>query len=189
MPRQNIDPRQTKTRAALLHAFRDLLLQRGFDQFGVAEVAARAQVSRSTLYQHFGGKGGLLAASIAGPFSRLSATLEDADNTVELIALLEHFWGNRALARVLFFGAARRKTMTVLIDQIAEKLGAAGYAKRGRLILPARLAAVQLAEVLLAPVAAWLTGEARCTPGELAPALRQIARGTLASMNTCAARG
>jgi AcrR family transcriptional regulator len=189
MPRQKLDRRQEKTRIALLHAFRDLLLQCRFDEIGVAGIAARAGVSRSTLYQHFAGKTGLLAASIAGPFARLCKTLGEEDNTPELIALLEHFWGNRALARVLFFGAARHKTMAVLIGQIEHSLERAGYAKRGGLILPARLAAVQLAEVLLAPVAAWLTGESRCTASALAPALRQVARATLASMSPRAASG
>jgi AcrR family transcriptional regulator len=172
-----------------LLAFRDLVLQRRFDEIGVAEIAHRAQVSRSTLYQHFAGKSGLLAASIAGPFAQLAATLGDADNTRELTTLLEHFWSNRALARVLFFGAARRNTMAVLIDQIEHLLKSDGYAKRGRLILPLRLAAVQLAEVLLAPVAAWLAGESRCTAGVLAAALRQVARGSMASMRPRAARG
>jgi AcrR family transcriptional regulator len=183
MPRHKLDRRQEKTRGALLHAFRDLILQRRFDEFGVADIAARAQVSRSTLYEHFAGKSGLLAASIAGPFIQLAATLGEEDNTPRLTPLLEHFWGNRALARVLFFGAARRKTVAVLIDQIERNLKAGGYSKRGRLILPVRLAAVQLAEVLVAPVAAWLTAESSCTPQVLAHALRQVARGTLASMS------
>ena len=183
MPRKKLDRRQEKTRGALMQAFRDLILQRRFDEIGVADIAARAQVSRSTLYEHFAGKSGLLAASIAVPFAQLAATVDEQDNTRQLLALLEHFWSNRALARVLFFGAARRKTTAVLIGQIEHNLKSSGYSRRGRLILPVRLAAVQLAEVLLAPAAAWLTGESSCTAGVLAHALRQIARGTLAAMS------
>lgn len=182
MPRQERDRRQEKTRSALVHAFRDLIVERRFDEIGVADIAARAQVSRSTLYQHFAGKSGLLAASIAVPFARLAATLGDEENTADLPSLLEHFWGNRALARVLFFGGTRHKVMAVLVDQIERSLKSRGYAKRGRLILPVRLAAVLLAEILLAPVAAWLAGESHCTAEALAHGLRQVGRGALASL-------
>jgi AcrR family transcriptional regulator len=182
MSRQERDRRQEKTRSALLHAFRDLIVERRFDEIGVADIAARAQVSRSTLYQHFAGKSGLLTASIAVPFARLAATLGDEDNTRDLPSLLEHFWGNRALGRVLFSGAARHKVIAVLVDQIERGLKSRGYAKRGRLILPVRLAAVQLAEMLLAPVTAWLAGESRCSVEALAHALRRVGRGALASL-------
>jgi AcrR family transcriptional regulator len=183
MPRQKLDRRQERTRAALLQAFRDLILRQRYDEVGVADVAAQAKVSRSTLYEHFSGKNGLLAASIAGPFALLAATLDDADNARELLALLEHFWSNRALARVLLAGAARRKTVAVLIAQVERNLNSAGYGRRGRLILPVRLAAVQLAEVLLAPVTAWLVGESRCSATLLAQALRQVSRAALASLS------
>lgn len=180
--RQKLDRRQQRTRHALLRAFRDLILQRRYDDFGVADVAARAQVSRSTLYQHFAGKDALLAASIAVPFAGLAATLGEEDNSRELVTLLDHFWSNRALARVLFSGAARHKTVAVLIDQIERNLKSAGYGRRACLILPIRLAAVQLAECLLSPVAAWLAGESRCTADALAHGLRQAGRGALASL-------
>jgi AcrR family transcriptional regulator len=184
MPRQKPDRRQQRTRDALLLAFRDLILQRRFDEIATAEVAARAHVSRSTLYEHFAGKDGLLAASIAVPFARLAATLGDVDNSRELQALLEHFWSNRALARVLFFGAARRKTLAVLTDQIERNLRSSEYGRGGGLILPVRLAAVQLAEILLAPVAAWLAQESRCSAAALAHGLRQVGRAALASLRS-----
>lgn len=182
MPRKELDPRQQKTRAALLLAFRDLILQQRYDEIGVADIAVRAGVSRSTLYQHFSGKDGLLAVSLGGPFAVLAATLGEPDNARELLALLEHFWSKRTLARVLLTGGARRKTVAVLVAQVERNLHSAGYAQRGRLILPVRLAAVQLAEVLIAPVTAWLIGESRCSAGVLARALRQVSRGALASL-------
>ena len=182
MPRQKLDRRRQRTREALLRAFRDLILRRRFEEIGIADIAAHAQVSRSTLYQHFAGMDGLLAASIAVPFARLAATLSEEDNSRELPSLLEHFWTNRALGRMLFFGAVRRKTMAVLVDQIERGLKSRGYGKPGRLLLPVRLAAVQLAEILLAPVAAWMAGESRCSAEALARALRRVGRGALASL-------
>jgi hypothetical protein len=37
---------------------------------------------------------------------------------MQLMALLEHFWENRALARGIFQGAARHKTTAVLVRLI-----------------------------------------------------------------------
>lgn len=48
--------------------------------------------------------------------------------------------------------------------------------------LPPRLAAVQLAEGILAPIVTWLTGESGCTSKALAFAIPKIAKATLRAM-------
>jgi hypothetical protein len=50
------------------------------------------------------------------------------------------------------------------------------------LILPPRLAAVQLAEGMLAPIVTWLTGESGCTSKALAFAIPKIAKATMRAM-------
>jgi AcrR family transcriptional regulator len=176
------DRRVDRTRGALLDAFRELILDNRFENVSVADVAARAGVGRSTLYEHFAGKDALLASSIAGPFAVLADTLRPGHDVSKLERLLEHFWGNRPLARALFVGPTRRKTMAVLVGLIERQLAAGGLSRRGALILPMRLAAVQLAEILLAPVIAWLLGESRCTPAVLAASLDRVAAAALAAM-------
>jgi AcrR family transcriptional regulator len=178
------DLRVDKTRSALLVAFRELVLAEHYEDISVADIADRAGVSRSTLYEHFAGKDGILAASIAGPFSILVDTLKSGYDVSRLIGLLEHFWGNRRLARAIFLGPIRRKTVPVLVRLIEKQMIAAGLSRRGALILPMRLAAVQLAEILLAPVIAWLLGESRCTATVLATSLHRIATAALAAMRT-----
>ena len=76
----------------------------------------------------------------------------------------------------------RSKTAAVLIGQIEQRLQANGLGLRGALILPTRLAAMQLAEVFLAPITAWLSAEPRCTAQTLALALRRVAVASLAAM-------
>jgi AcrR family transcriptional regulator len=178
------DRRVEKTRGALLSAFRDLVLENRYEQVSVADIAARAQVSRSTLYEHFAGKDALLAGSIATPFSVLADVLRPKQNSSRVELLLDHFWSNRPLARAIFLGAARRKAVAVLVNRVQEVLAADGLSRRGALILPARLAAVQLAEMLLAPVIAWLMGESRCTSRVLAESLRRAATAALAALRT-----
>lgn len=177
------DPRSQHTRRALLQAFRELLLEGGqFEALRVGEVAARAGVSRSTLYQHFAGVEGLYAGSIAGPFSVLVETVSAGDSAPELTRLLDHFWEQRALGRNLFSGSMRRRSIAVLVTLMEAKLKSLGLARRGQLILPPRLAAVQLAEILLAPIIAWLAGESRCTSHALASGLSSVARAALRAM-------
>jgi AcrR family transcriptional regulator len=151
-------------------------------------VAARAGVGRSTLYEHFAGMEGLLAGSIAGPFAVLVETLSAGDPAPDLKRLLDHFWEQRALARSLFSGPMRRRSIAVLVTLTEAKLKSLGLARRGQLILPPRLAAVQLAESLLAPITAWLAGESRCTSLTLASALSSVSRAALHAMRAASAK-
>jgi len=172
----------------LLNAFRALVLENRFELVSVGDIASRAHVSRSTLYEHFAGKDGLLASSIATPFAVLADALRVEHDTSKLVILLEHFWRNRPLARAIFLGPVRRKTVAVLVGLIESRLRADGLARRGAMILPTRLASVQLAELLLAPVTAWLLGESRCTSAVLAVSLHRVAGAALHAMKTGAAR-
>ncbi len=54
------DRRVTRTQRSLHEAFIGLVLEKGFDAITIKEIAARADVGRSTLYAHHGGKAGLL---------------------------------------------------------------------------------------------------------------------------------
>src|SRR5438552_14024382 len=107
--RKRPESRSAQTRNALLSAFRDLILDKPYGELTVADIVGRARVGRSTFYEHFRGKDGLLAASIAGPFSALADTVGVNDNVPQLVELLEHFWGQRQLARELLVGAIRDK--------------------------------------------------------------------------------
>jgi AcrR family transcriptional regulator len=169
---QSADARVRRTRQRLLGAFAELLLAHPYEEITVQRVAARAGIARSCLYEHFRGKRGLLAASLAGPLGVLADTVGAADNTGALDALLRHFWDNRALARGLFSGQMRPHTVAVLASLIEERL----RRERTALALPRTLAAIQLAEALLAPVAAWLTAACACSVPQLARGLRRAAR-------------
>jgi AcrR family transcriptional regulator len=166
------DTRVRRTRQRLLAAFSGLLLAQPYDEITVQLVASRAGVARSSLYEHFRGKRGLLATSLAGPLTVLADTLGEADNTEALIALLRHFWDNRALARSLFSGAMRAHAVAVLVRLIEERL----RCERATLRLPRGLAAIQLAEALFAPTAAWLSCACPCGVPQLARGLRHTAR-------------
>ncbi|TGB14798.1 TetR/AcrR family transcriptional regulator [Streptomyces sp. MZ04] len=82
----------TQKRAAILSAARDLFLADGFDRSSVDAVAARAEVSKRTVYDYFGDKRTLLQAvvdavgqSLITTIRRtLDDTLTDATEAAEL---------------------------------------------------------------------------------------------------------
>jgi AcrR family transcriptional regulator len=172
---ERADARVRRTRQRLLAAFSALLLAHPYEEITVQRVAARAGIARSSLYEHFRGKRGLLAASLAGPLGLLADTVGAADNSDALAALLRHFWDNRALARGLFTGEMRPHAVAVLARLVEERL----RRERAVLALPRKLAAIQLAEALFAPVAAWLTAVGPCSVPQLARGLRRAAQALL----------
>ena len=183
MARETHDKRVQRTRQALLRAFFGLVLERRYDEIKVADILERSGVGRSTFYEHFSSKDAILASSLTGPFEVLADATGRADNTAQLTLLLEHFWENRAMARGIFLGAVRRRTTAVLVDLIEQRLNSDRVDKPAALIIPLRLAAIQLAQGLLAPTTAWLTGEARCSADALALALRRTATATISALS------
>lgn len=181
--RRSRDRRVIKTRQALLDAFFTLVLQEPYEGITVGDIVARAGVGRSTLYEHFCGKDGLLAASLARPFGMLADTVQPHDNTEGLIRVLEHFWANRRIAPGVFTGPMRRHSVAVLVRLIERHLRAAPAARRTSLVMPAPLAAIQLAEALFAPLAAWVTGQTACPPTRLAVALRRTTQALVETLH------
>lgn len=69
-----IDSRVRQTRAALLRALPELMIERGYERITIQNVLERADVGRATFYAHFDSKDDLLAGSVAN----LRAWLVDA---------------------------------------------------------------------------------------------------------------
>ena len=65
----------TQKRAAILTAARELFLSDGFDRTSVDAVAARAGVSKRTVYDYFGDKQTLLQAVVDGVGLSLITTI------------------------------------------------------------------------------------------------------------------
>ena len=68
--RRSTDTQTHPTFEKILNTAIDVLLEQGFDLFSVQEVLDRAQVSRGTLYHHFGDVDALIEAALAGSYSR-----------------------------------------------------------------------------------------------------------------------
>lgn len=178
-PTHDLDPRRRRTRETLESAFILLALQRRYHEIRIDDILEASGAGRSTFYEHFASKDALLAASMDGALSLLAGMPVGESDAQQVAALLEHFQDNRTLARSLFQGTALRVIRNALVGQVEARI------KRHHgagLRLPRRLAAHALADGMFMPIVAWLSGEAACSPVDLAAALRDSSQAMLASM-------
>jgi len=160
------DRRAQRTRAALLGAFNHLFLHRRRRDIRAADLIAEAKVGRSTFYEHYSSADEVLLEALRHPFARLADGALGQGDAAEMRWLATHFWENRARGRELFDNPHMRDRVTrLLAGMIAERLGDAP------LTLPSELAAAQLAEAALAPLRAWVRGEAPATAEAMAESL------------------
>lgn len=168
------DARRRRTRSALQAAFIGLFFERDYDDIAIADVAARAGVGRSTLYEHYRGKDELLLDTVRYPFEGLAAVVDTGAATGDVADALAHFWRNRANARSLRRDSSRRALARVYASVLVERLARRGD---GRADTPARAAVI--AEAQLGVLMAWLAGDIDATPERLAEVLVRIAQATI----------
>ena len=164
------DRRSERTRAALHGAFVDLLLEHGYDALRIDAIAARANVGRSTFYEHYRTKQDLLQSSIARPFSILANLVDSVSPTGSATILLRHFRDNQQVARVLLGWPTRPVLGQALATLIAERLKRRGAAAPR---IPVEVTARQIAEAQLALLDMWLQGRPGLDIDIAAEALRR----------------
>lgn len=178
------DRRIRRTRRALLEAFDGLAMERPYDRITVADILDRADVGRSTFYEHFRNKDDVLLQSMSGLLSVLADAVRADDDTPHLERVLDHFWQNKKVARGLLEGSSAPRVRALLADLIEQRLMARCARERTTLPIPPRLVAQELASAELGLIGAWLRGEGRCRPAELADSLRAGTRGAIAARLT-----
>ncbi len=140
-----------ETRERIVAAVRELLEEGGFHEATVEEVAARAGVSRATLYQHFGSRLGLVDA-ICETFARSqelqslkrSAELPDPVRALdEVIIDCARFWARQEAVLAPLYGVAsvdpaaaglverQRRDRRRVFGRLARRLHAGGLLHRG----------------------------------------------------------
>lgn len=142
-------PRMTgsERRAQLVDVARTLFAEKGFEQTSVEEIAARANVSKPVVYEHFGGKEGIYAVVVdretQALTGKLIAALDAAGHPKALLertalALLDYIEDNEDGFRILVRDspvAQATGTFSSLIGDVAtqvEHLLAAQFKKRGQ---------------------------------------------------------
>ena len=100
------DRRVQRTRRALVMAFNRLILERGYGALTPSDVAAEADVGRSTFYEHYRGLDDLLGQTIVPVLRPMARGCMEPTMPAATLQVVEHFWTNRALARALLQSGA-----------------------------------------------------------------------------------
>jgi AcrR family transcriptional regulator len=163
------DRRTVRTRRALLTAFIELVLERGYAAIGIGDIVDRADIGRSTFYAHFSGKDELLIASMQWMFDILSDATSPNAPRDPLEMLVAHFWSNRRLARVVLSHPVEPKLRRALTATIQRRLGAEARANAD--LDFCELTAIRIATAQLGILAAWTRGDVSASQAAVADAI------------------
>ena len=176
------DRRVARTRNALHQAFMDLVAERDYEAITIADVIARADVGRSTFYQHYSNKDEILRAVMAGGFEALADAVNAGPHLRHLEDWLQIFWDNRRAGRVLLSGAPRAPISRQLAEMVEDRLDRIAALSPRRPPAPIRLVASMIAEGQLGLIQAWIAAQTAATPAALAETLRLSAQGVTSAM-------
>jgi AcrR family transcriptional regulator len=172
------DRRVARTRTALIEAFNHLVLSRRKKQIRVADIVARANVGRSTFYEHYRSADQLHLEALARPLAMLADAAVGQGDEARLANLLDHFWENRGRARDSLTGRQGERVSRMLADMVEQRLAESAR----ETAIPRRLAAIQLTEAAFAPVRGWLTAEASSTAPVLAHSICRCGQQLVAAL-------
>lgn len=181
------DRRAQRTQARLQRALIALLRERGYDAITVQDIVDRADVGRTTFYQHYRGKDDLFVhchEAMVGRFSALSPeTLFAPDAPAGMMAAYRHLEEVRTLLSPLFQGRAKDSPLLLrrLRDQLAQRIAASLRAALAGAdsALPLEVLAVALAGAQSALVQWWLERRQPYTPETVARTFHRLQRAVL----------
>ncbi len=164
-----------KTRAALLSAFNQLIVERRYADIRIGDIIRKADVGRSTFYEHFRNKDEILRQSLARVLTVIADTVEETCDRDALRWTLEHFRENTRLARGLLNGPSAPQVVAVLAGLIKERLTRLQDKFGRKPQLPLDFAATQSAESLVGFLRAWFAHGASCPAATVAAAMQRQA--------------
>ncbi len=172
-----LDRRQERTRQAILDAFTGLLFEQGYGRITMAAVADRANVGRSTLYEHFRTKADLLSQGVAPLFAVIAGCVAP-EPSARLLDILRHVRENQAAGRLLFLPPTRGALLKALSGAIAARDDwTPGPLPRG-------LIADQIAVALFAILEPWVIGQAALSAETVAQAMHRSGRALAIAQET-----
>lgn len=180
-PGLKLDRRVERTRSALMAAFVDLMLSRGYLAVNVEDITERANVARSTFYMHFKSREDILRKSLERPSTPLALLVSGKVTTEVLVDLLLHFHEQRRLNRIAFEAPVRNIWCRTLAQMIETELRP--RFRGARALLPPHLVAIHIAEMQIALIANWLALSPQLKPSAVAAALVAVTRSSVAVLS------
>lgn len=155
---------KTGARDAILTAFREIVLESGYETVRVVDVVERSGVARSTFYEHFQSREDLLRDCVRGLFDLLAQIAAPSYEPARTAILLEHFAQNRALSKSLMKNPGTDALVDVLTRVIEDGAGP---------VVP-EITARAVAGTHMAIISSWLDGKDTRTSDDLARVLREL---------------
>ncbi len=150
-----MDKRVERTREQILRTFHELVLSKPYESITVQEIIATAGIARSTFYGHFPDKRTLLITSMGQLLEILADCALDSARDDAVEELVEHFWENRHLGRVILSSAPQRSIAAALADLLFERGFGTG------------MECTAQSYAYLGTVQRWLAGELAATKKEM----------------------
>jgi AcrR family transcriptional regulator len=186
------DRRKPRTRRLLRDALLDLVLEKGYDQVTVQDIADRANLGRATFYLHFVDKEDLLMSSLREIFDDLKArfdmpTAQAMSLELPLRAVpFQHAGEYRDVYRVILLSeqgtaAVLNGIRDYLAESIQERIDVA-RCMGGEPRVPVEVVAHYLAGGLLSMIGWWLRQETPYSAEMMADLFQQLALPSLVSI-------
>jgi AcrR family transcriptional regulator len=150
------DRRSARTHDDLLAAFRDLILSLGYDGVTVSNIVDRANVGRSTFYEHSENKDDLFRQSAQRIVGILADTVCEEYERASLEAVVQHFREGRGVLATVNNGTARTVLTRYLAAELETRLALHRRRATRKPALPLSLVAAAIAEAQCGLIVAWL---------------------------------
>ena len=174
------DKRIQRTLSALQVAFDELVTSKPYDEITLNEIIAKANVGRSTFYQHYKSKDDILAKRLSWPMTILSSAVLPDGNADDIKGILAHFWDKRSYARIIFNGATFKQIKQVLSAHLLTHIKNAD--PQGISSIPHGTYAKMIAEAQMFLIANWLKGQTPISLDKITQGLIQISRAMLGGL-------
>ncbi|MEO7040157.1 MAG: helix-turn-helix domain-containing protein [Candidatus Elarobacter sp.] len=165
-----------------MSAMRDLMLRDGYEAISVRDITDRANIGRSTFYEHFANKADVLRESLLFVLTPLADTLAPKASSSRLALVLQHFWDARDVSTIVLTGTTRALTAQILAGLIEERL-AGRRDRRFPPRTPLPLVARGLAELQLGVIGSWLTAGDTCPAEAIAQTLHAATNAAACAMS------
>jgi AcrR family transcriptional regulator len=157
-----VDPRQQKSRAALVAAAIELVDERDVAEISVTDLAGRAGLTRMTFYQHFPDRDSLLQAAGVARFEFVLDEFVQEEGQRKSLAegsdlLLDHLSRHRIFYQRLLSGTAGLQTYQAIQSFLAQRIAFAASAEGVLLDEPRK---VFLGGGAMALISRWLDDDA-----------------------------
>jgi len=171
-----MDRRIRRTRDAIIGAFKSIVFQTRYNDIRVSDIANKADIGRSTFYEHFAGKDDLLVSSMNWVLVGLAESAKPGADLATVFEVLDHIWENRSKGRTILSGQSGDRFTKALASKFEAGLKQLLEAEKTEFLLPPVFTANQLAASTMSLLKTWLSGTAPASAEAMAKALTRSSK-------------